>query len=445
MPILNTVELHGHVLRSPSGIRIITTLNDYNLKPFGICSALSKAGTKNMKLTQRMKYLAFIISVLCMTAACATPPPISVDEALTAAKEEKLLWRQAQEEQQVLDDSGWLYRDAEIETYLNEVAAKLKAFTDSPDISFNIKIINDPHLNAFAFPNGVIYVHTGVLARMENEAQLAALLAHEMSHCTQRHALRLLKSLKDRPAHIAALQHALEKMAMIQGLARILGVNGSMAAVSGYTREFEAEADRVGLDLMAKAGYDPKQALNLFEQLRQEIESEGIKEPFFFGSHPSVQQRIENAGLWLDTRYSGSDAGIKNSTIFRSRLNRLILENARLDLRIGRFLVAQKGVEKYLLLNPNDAGAHYLLGEIFRQHGRQGDIKTAIRQYQEAIKLDPLFPEPHKAMGLTYFKEGERHLAQKFFESCLLLSPDAPDKAYIQGYLQRCKNNGEDS
>jgi predicted Zn-dependent protease len=400
---------------------------------------------KTMKFTQKMKYLAFILAVLCMAAACATPLPISVDEALTAAEEEKLLWRQAQEEQRVIDDSGWLYQDAEIETYINEVAAKLKAFTDSPDISFNIKIINDPNLNAFAFPNGVIYVHTGVLARMENEAQLAALLAHEMTHCTHRHSLRVLKSLKDRPAHIAALQHSLEKIGMIQDLARILGVNGSMAAVTGYTREFEAEADRVGLDLMAKAGYDPKQALNLFEHLRQEIESEGIKEPFFFGTHPSVQQRIENAGLWLDAQYSDGDGGIKNSTIFRSRLNRLVLDNARLNLRIGRFFIAQRGVEKYLLRNPHDAGAHYLLGEIFRQHGRQGDTQTAIKQYAEAIKLDPSFPEPYKAMGLMHYKEGERHLAQKFFEAGLLLSPDAPDKAYIQGYLQRCINNGEES
>ena len=66
-------------------------------------------------------------------------------------------------------------------------------------------------------------------------------------------------------------------------------------------------------------------------------------------------------------------------------------------------------------------------------------------QYEKAIALDPLFPAPHKAMGLMHYKEGERLLAQKFFESCLLLSPDAPDKAHIQGYLQRCINNGEES
>lgn len=392
-----------------------------------------------------MRYVAFIMTVCFLVAACATPPPITVDEALTTGKEERLLWRRALEEQQVINSSGWLYRNAELETYLNEVAAKLKAFTDSPDISFDIKIINDPNLNAFAFPNGVIYVHTGVLARMENEAQLAALLAHEMTHCTHRHSLRVLKSIKARPGYMAAVQKSIEKVAMVQELAQFLGVNGSIAAVTGYTREFEAEADRVGLDLMAQAGYDPRQALNLFEHLRQEIEIEGVKEPFFFGTHPSVQQRIENASLWLATEYSGKDAGLINSEIFRSRLNELVLDNARLDLRIGRFYIAQSSVEKYLRRNPDDAGAHYLLGEIFRQQGRQDDTKKAIKQYKKAIALDPSFPAPHKAMGLMHYEEGERRLAQKFFETCLLLSPNAPDKAYIQGYLEKCINTGKES
>ena len=400
---------------------------------------------KNICSTRNFNYLVFLLSFWCLVTACAISPPVSVDKVLTATHEEKLLWRRAKEEQQILDSSGWLYPDAELETYLNQVAAKLKTFTDSPDIFFKIKIINDPNLNAFAFPNGVIYVHTGVLARMENEAQLAALLAHEMTHCTHRHSLRVLKSLDDRPAFMAILDKSLEKVAMVQNLARILGVNGSMAAVTGYTREFEAEADRVGLDLMTKAGYDPRQALALFEHLRKEIESEGIKEPFFFGTHPNVQQRIDTTEHWLATEFQGKDTGQINSEIFRSRMQKLVLDNARLELRIGRFYIARRSVEEYLLRNHDDANAYYLLGEIFRQQGNHNDTKNAIKQYKKAIALDPLFPAPHKAMGLMYYKEGERHLAKKFFESCLLLSPNAPDKAYIQGYLKRCVTNGEES
>ena len=94
---------------------------------------------------------------------------------------------------------------------------------------------------------------------------------------------------------------------------------------------------------------------------------------------------------------------------------------------------------------PNDAKGYYLFGEVLRQRGLQGDTKRAIKYFEAAISLDPLFSAPHKAMGLIHYRQGENHLAQKFFESCLLLSPDASDVAYIQEYLQKCINSGEKS
>ncbi len=392
-----------------------------------------------------MKYLLFIWAIGCLVIACTAHQPVSIDQALRAQDDEQILWRQAQAEQRILDGSGWLYRDAELETYLNAVAARLGASANSPDIIFNIKVINDPNLNAFAYPNGVIYVHTGVLARIENEAQLAALLAHEMAHCIRRHSLRVLKSMDNRPQYMAAVQQTVGRIGVAQELARILGINGSMAAVAGYTRELEAEADRVGLDLLVKAGYDPRQALNLFEHLQREIKDQAITEPFFFGTHPSVQQRIDNAGRWLTSEYSAEDGGLIGSDIFRSKLDRLILDNAGLDLRIGRFEVARRSVKNYLGRHPNDAGAYYMLGEIFRQRGGRADTRKAVQQYEKAIVLAPSFADPYKAMGLIHYKVGEQRLAQKYFETCLLLAPETPDRAYIENYLQDCRKSGKDS
>ena len=96
-----------------------------------------------------------------------------------------------------------------------------------------------------------------------------------------------------------------------------------------------------------------------------------------------------------------------------------------------------------MALKPDDAKAYFLLGEIIRQRGRQEDAATAMKYYEKSISLNPSFSEPHKAMGLIHYKDGEKRLAKKYFESCLLLSPDAADKAYIQGYLKLCVTNGE--
>ena len=381
-----------------------------------------------------MKYLALIMVVWCLVAGCATPRPIPATSPLTADEEEQMIWRRAQKELDAINDSGMLYQDVEIENYLNRIAAKLHANSISPGFSFQIKVIKDPSLNAFASPNGVIYIHTGILARMDNEAQLAALLAHEIVHCTHRHSLRTLRSIKDRTQ---------ANNARVRELAQLLGTTGSITSTSGYTRELETEADRVGLDLAVKANYDPREILNLFELLKQEIELEGIEEPYFFGTHPNVRQRIENVNNWLSEKYRGKITGIKNTDVFQSKISRLVLDNARLDLRQGRFFVAQRAVEKFLVIKQDDARAYFLLGEIFRQRGRQDDAAAAIKNYEKSISLNPSFPEPHKAMGLIHYKDGEKRLAKKYFESCLLLSPETIDRAYIQGYLKLCVTNGE--
>ena len=384
-----------------------------------------------------MKYSALIMVVWCLVAGCATPRPIPVIRTLTENEEEQMLWRQAQEELNAINASGVLYQDVEIENYLNRIAAKLNANSISPDFSFQIKVVKDPSLNAFAFPNGVIYIHSGILARMDNEAQLAALLAHEMVHCTHRHSLRVLRSIKDRTAAKN------DRPPRVRELAQLLGITGSIASLGGYTRELETEADRVGLDLAVKANYDPREILNLFGLLKQEIELEGVKEPYFFGTHPKVGQRIENVNNWLAEKYRGKITGIKNTDVFQSKISRLVLDNARLDLRQGRFFVAQRTVEKFLAVKQDDARAYFLLGEVFRQRGRQEDAAAAIKNYEKSISLNPSFPEPHKAMGLIHYKDGKKRLAKKHFESCLLLSPDTIDRAYIQGYLKLCVTNGE--
>jgi len=375
-----------------------------------------------------------MITVCCLAAGCATLRPVPVTGTLLSSEEEQMLWRRAQEEQDTINGSGVLYQDAEIENYLNLIAETLHTNSISPDISFQIKVVKDPNLNAFAFPNGVIYIHTGILARMDNEAQLAALLAHEMVHCTHRHSIRVLRSIKDRTQ---------AKTATVRELAQFLGITGSIASINGYTRELETEADRVGLDLAVKANYDPREVLKLFELLKQEIEIEGIEEPYFFGTHPNVRQRIENVNNWLAEKYQGKITGIKNTDVFQSKISRLVLDNARLDLRQGRFLVAQRTLEKFLTVKPDDARAYFLLGEIFRQRCRQDDATAAIKYYEKSISLNPSFPEPHKAMGLIHYKDGEKGLAKKYFESCLLLSPETIDRAYIQGYLKLCVTNGE--
>jgi predicted Zn-dependent protease len=390
-----------------------------------------------------MKNYALVLFLLMFSVSCTSsgpkPPP---DDLLTNA-DEKMIWLRSKEEQKALSHSGLLYQDEALNAYLNQIAKKLQGEHFPADLSIQIYVVQDPYLNAFALPHGAIYVHTGILARMNNEAQLAALLAHEIAHCVHRHALIVYRSLKDKSAFMASVKITLSKLAMAHGLAGSLGVTGSMAAVSGYSRELETEADITGLDALVKAGYDCSEALNLFEHMKQALLEEGIREPYFFGSHPKVAERIDNIKNLLRTKYVQTGGGVKNTEIFLSKIKGAILENARLDLRIGRFDIAQKGISKYLDIAKKDACGHYLMGEIHRQRGRGDDLYEALACFKKAIAIDPSYSDPHKAIGLIHYKDGQKALARKFFESCLRLAPDAPDKAYIQGYIQQCVKDGD--
>jgi predicted Zn-dependent protease len=355
--------------------------------------------------------------------------------ALPSRADEQLLWQKAEHEQRAFESSGLIYQDQVLEDYLNQLAFRLQPRPS--DLEIRVKVIRNTRLNAIAYPNGVIYIHSGLLARMDNEAQLAAVLAHEIIHCTQRHALRAFREAKDQPALFRTVEHTLSRTRGLQDIAGLMGISGAIVAFSGHIRELEAEADRMGIELIVRAGYDPKEALSIFDQMIYEVEEEKIEEPLS-GSHPTVRQRIFNLQNLIDTQYPEKGSEILNTEIFLAKLARLFLDNVELDIQHGRFKAARSGVEKHLRIKPDDARAYFLLGEIYRQRQQEGDTLKALDYYDQAVILDPNFAVAHKAIGLIHYKAGRRTLARKFFESCIQLAPDSPDKAYIQGYLKQC-------
>ncbi|MGD8983103.1 MAG: M48 family metalloprotease [Desulfobacteraceae bacterium] len=390
----------------------------------------------------RIRYFLLLLMICLLVGSCSTTPPPLLEEDLDVTDDENRLWQRAAEEQAIFESSGIIYRDPALEDYLHQIANKLQPLEVREKYNFRIRLIKDPYLNAFAFPNGVIYLHTGILSRLDNEAQLAALLAHEMTHCTHRHALRAFSGLKNQNSLILSLKQTVARIASTGDLLDLFGTTASMAAINGYAQHFETEADMVGLKLMAEAGYDPGEALRLFEHLKEELASENLKEPFFFATHPQLQKRIENCKGFLDTLNSPETQGIKNKEVFLDRIQRVLLYNSSLDLKAGRFRAARRGVEKYLTLRKDDPKAYFLVGEILRERGEAEDDLRAKDFYEKAIALDPSYPDPHKAIGLIYFKEGEWVLAKRSFESSLALSPHMHDRAYVQGYLQECNKRG---
>ena len=385
-----------------------------------------------------IKRLLFIVLILLGVVACATTqlPSVGEMDALQLQEDEKRIWNRSGEEQRRLNNSSYIYEDPVLTDYVNEVALSLvPEDIKGKGLTFRVLIIRNPLLNAFAYPNGVIYVHTGLISKMENEAQLAALLGHEMIHVTHRHAIENYRSVKNTTAALATIQMASIPFGAYGNLANVLGTVGAMAAVTGYSRELETEADNAGLLLMINAGYDPKEAPKLFMHLKRDVEQQDKKEPFFFGTHPRLQERIDNYNRFIKTKYP-EKTGIKNTERFMDIISPLILDNAKMDLSMGRFNSARDGIGRFLEIDSQNSSAHFYLGELYRQRNDEGDREKALNEYNLSIQYDPSNPAPHKGIGLIYYKLERYQEAKAEFEKYLTLFPDADDAAYIEQYIK---------
>lgn len=371
-----------------------------------------------------------LAAVALLAGACQTTdlPPVTAGDYRVEA-DEQALRKEAEEEQARLDASGLVLADPAVTAYLEAVARRLAPAGAPEVLAISVRVVRDPLLNAFAFPTGRIYVHTGLLARMDDEAQLAALLAHEMTHATHRHAVKQFRDLKNKAAFAAGLG------AVSLGVGGLLGSLGAAAAVTGYSRDLEREADTVGLSLVAAAGYDLDQAAKLFDHLKADLEEEKRSEPFFFGTHPRVVERIESYRALLAGPYRDRRPGRVEAEAFLAAVAPALLENARLELARGRFDAAERSARRYLAAEPAGAPGYFLLGEAARQ--RPGsDSARALAHYRRAAALDPSYADPHRALGLLLLKRGDRAEARAAFARYLALAPSAPDRAYVEAYLK---------
>lgn len=338
-------------------------------------------------------------------------------EPRTPARMQRQMIDSARAEHQRLEAAGLLYRDHDLAVYLNDVAGRLIAAAGHSGEKARIQVIRDPYLKAYALPDGFCYVSTGILARVENEAQLAALLGHEIAHVLNRHALDGIRHLhRETPG------------------------NPSVSYPAGYRLQAEIEADRDSFQMIVSAGYDPREIIRLYEHLQEELALEMARESRFDRTHPRLSRRIEMFREMIavpsDRRYRGSVPVDR----FQQTMLPVMPDNAEMDIGIGRFAQARRTLLRYLQWVPMDARAHFLMGEIHRQQDASDEVRLAKACYQRAIELDADFAAPYRALGLICYKAGETAAARHYLKASLALAPDSVDNAYIRHYLNRLGN-----
>ena len=180
--------------------------------------------------------------------------------------------------QRLLNQQYRLYKNSQVQRYVDNLGQKLVSNSNSRDIPYTFQVVVSDAVNAFATPGGFIYVTTGLLKEADNEAQLASVIAHEIAHINERHSIKALK-----------------QAVLARGIAETAGVSTSTLAQIGYqlaidlpkSRQYEYDADRLGLEILQQAGYPPMAFVNFLKQL------EGGSQPEFLRTHPTNANRIE--------------------------------------------------------------------------------------------------------------------------------------------------------
>jgi predicted Zn-dependent protease len=357
-----------------------------------------------------------------LPAAAARVPPFADSAALEQVSgDERRVWSEGAEVAQALARGGVIYEDAATTAYVQSVVDRL-----FPEFKghMRVAILKSAQLNAFALPNGSIYINQGLLARFQNEAQLATLLGHEGTHFTNRHGYQNEMSAKDNAAF-----GALGGM-VVPLLPQLIAVT----SMYGFSREMETEADVQGFARLKKAGYDVHEAPRVFEHLIAEIKAENIKEPFFFATHPKLADRVEN----MKKLSAGAppDGEGTSTADYTNKMMEVRVDNLEMMLSMGRAksaLIMLSDPERSAELPPQ---VDYYLGEAYRLRGEEGDIKLAEQAYRKAIEAAPEFAPSYRALGVLRLKANHYADAQTYLDRYLELAPSAPDRKYVENYLK---------
>jgi len=300
-------------------------------------------------------------------------------------------------------------KDLNVQAFVEKVGYSLVDQLDLNPFEFKFYVINEPDPNAFAIPGGYVFINTGLIVLAENEQEVAGVLAHEISHVTQRHIAKLIE--KSKALSIATLG------AMLAGMIAGKGGAGSAATVSmasglagaltlKFSREIEQDADQHGLNLLIKAGYDPEGMISLFKRLQQVSLAMAPKVPAYLLNHPAIENRIsllENI-LQMGPKPAGPFKTIGNFNRIRTMA---FVEEREPQVGITYF-------QSLVDANPRHCEGYYGLGLAYRKMGR---LDKSMEVLQQAHALAPTDLDVSRELGIVCFLSGKMDQAIEHLEA----------------------------
>jgi len=278
-----------------------------------------------------------------------------------------------------------LISDPLIKEYTELLIYRLSEYSEVKDRQFNILIIDDSSLNAFAAPGGIIGVNGGLFLNADNEGQFASVMAHELAHLSQRHFARNILSTQDRSLASSLTMISSIALAILSNNPNAMAVGPALLQTQSlrYSRLFEKEADRVGFGNLVRAGYNPKSMGEMFENMNNLRRLAGETPPEFLLTHPLSSSRISDA---LNAAEGMSEDGTKKDSLEYSLI--------RARLKVFYEKIPLQSVQYFQALvneNPSDANLYGLALALSTNNQSEESIKyinTLINKYPKNLFLN---------------------------------------------------------
>ena len=337
-------------------------------------------------------------------------------------------------------------KDPALQAYIDRVGRSMvPKWVDPLQLQFTFSVIDDPTLNAFAMPDGTVVVHTGLLAVLENEAQLATVLGHEIAHATHRHGYRGFKDQQSKQmwfglgSMVAGLTLGQKMDSPLAGLVTGLGTNLALqAAVNGHGRKLEDEADAIGLYYMTEAGYDYMEAPEVWRVFGRYTQDQDRVSNFFFSNHSTHAARIKNLTKAINMDYRAQLARTKLRTgeeDYEKVAGRLAQQNAMANFESQNYGRAERALAEAVERNPQDANAYYNHARVLWAQGGVQNAERVLEQLGTAVQLDPSLPGPWRDAGVVFYELRDVNRAAGAFERYLQLAPDAPEAPKLRAFV----------
>jgi len=345
---------------------------------------------------------------------CVTNPVTGRREFSLVSPAEELAIDQQYAPHQFSADYGPL-KDPGVQSYVAEVGQRLALVSHRPTMPYSFRVVRASYVNAYAFPGGSIAVTRGILVHLDNEAQLAALLGHEIGHVCARHAARQMTSALITQVLLASAAVGLEQSRHRRTAAVIAGLGGLGAGLllARYSREDERQADALGMGYMVRAGYSPTGMVQLMDLLVQQERCTPSALEVMFSTHPMSRERRDTAAERARTF-----ADAENAPLHRERFM-----DRTASVRAQRPVIEaiQQGDEA--------------LG--------RGDLSAAEGAYRTALRVSPEDYEALLKISLCLLARNRPAEARRWAEQARQSDPDEPMALYVLGRTALALRDGE--